>query len=143
MVIPLATRPVLLTLVQALARGWPEDVSRDTLVALAFRPGRAEESPRARLRVELGRLRKLLRGVADIEATARGFVLKPLPAGGRGEPSLPSAWAGPLPIDELRPRFHTGGRADATRCSERSGPRALSCLPTRAVGRTGRGVQVA
>jgi hypothetical protein len=71
---------VLLTLVRALAQGWPDEVSRETLVALAFRLKRADESPRARLRVELGRLRKLLRGVAAIQATPRGFVLEPLRA---------------------------------------------------------------
>jgi hypothetical protein len=75
--IPLAKRPVLLTLARALAEAWPNDVPRDELVARAFRLKLADESPRARLRVEIGRLRKLLRTLAEIHATPRGFLLKP------------------------------------------------------------------
>ena len=76
-VMPLARRPVLFALARALAERWPEDVARDTLVAKAFRGKRADESYRARLRVEIGRLRKALRPLADIRATPRGFVLHP------------------------------------------------------------------
>jgi len=76
-VISLATRPVLFTLARALAERWPADVSRDGLVARAFRARRADESHRARLRVEIGRLRKLLRPLAQVNATADGFVLAP------------------------------------------------------------------
>jgi len=75
--ISLATRPVLLTLARALAEAWPEDVARDALVARAFRGKHADESYRARLRVEVGRLRKELRTLADVSATKRGFVLTP------------------------------------------------------------------
>jgi hypothetical protein len=75
--VPLATRPVLLTLARVLAEGWPGDVPRDELVLRAFRLKPADESHRARLRVEIGRLRKLLRAFADIEATPRGFALRP------------------------------------------------------------------
>jgi DNA-binding transcriptional ArsR family regulator len=74
-VIPLASRPVLFTLARSLAEAWPADVSRDALVARAFRAKRADESQRARLRVEIGRLRKILRPLASIHATTRGFVL--------------------------------------------------------------------
>src|SRR5574337_33953 len=73
----LANRPVLFTLARALAEAWPQDVSRDALVACAFRLKRADESLRARLRVEIGRLRKALRALADIQATSRGVVLRP------------------------------------------------------------------
>jgi hypothetical protein len=73
----LATRPVLFALVLALAEAWPQDVSRDALVARAFGARRADESHRARLRVEIGRLRALLRPIAGIGATARGFALVP------------------------------------------------------------------
>jgi hypothetical protein len=73
--VSLASRPVLFTLVRALAEAWPDDVSRDHLVARAFRARRADESHRARLRVEIGRLRKVLHAVATISATDRGFVL--------------------------------------------------------------------
>jgi hypothetical protein len=76
-VISLAKRPVLLALARALAEAWPEDVPRDELVARAFRLKLADESHRARLRVEIGRLRKLLKAMADVEATPRGFALAP------------------------------------------------------------------
>lgn len=73
----LATRPILFTLLRALAEAWPEDVSRDVLVARAFRLKLADESHRARLRVEIGRLRKALRPFAEVRATSRGFGLTP------------------------------------------------------------------
>ncbi len=76
-VISLARRPVLFALARALAEAWPEDVPRDELVARAFRLKLADESHRARLRVEIGRLRRLLKVIAHIQATARGFVLEP------------------------------------------------------------------
>jgi DNA-binding winged helix-turn-helix (wHTH) protein len=76
-VVSLATRPVLFTLARVLVEAWPEDVSRDTLVARAFRAKVADESHRARLRVEIGRLRRVLRTLATVNATKRGFVLTP------------------------------------------------------------------
>jgi hypothetical protein len=76
-VVSLAGRPVLLALARALAEAWPADVSRDTLVARAFRAKLADESHRARLRVELGRLRTELRMLAGVSATRRGFALVP------------------------------------------------------------------
>lgn len=75
-IVSLATRPVLFALVRALAQAWPADVSRDALVAQAFRAKEADESHRARLRVEIGRLRRLLKPLADINATASGFKLQ-------------------------------------------------------------------
>jgi hypothetical protein len=75
--VSLATRPVLFVLARALGEAWPGDVSRDTLVARAFRARRADESHRARLRVEIGRLRSLLRPLANVCATKRGFTLAP------------------------------------------------------------------
>jgi DNA-binding winged helix-turn-helix (wHTH) protein len=76
-VISLATRPVLFALIRALGEAWPGDVSRDALVARAFGGRLADESHRARLRVEVGRLRRVLRPLADINATKRGFALAP------------------------------------------------------------------
>jgi hypothetical protein len=76
-IVGLAKRPVLFTLIRALAEAWPEDVTRDTLVAQAFGAKRADESHRARLRVEIGRLRSAVRAVADVSATRRGFALAP------------------------------------------------------------------
>ena len=73
----LAGRPVLFGLARALGEAWPADVSRDTLVARAFGGKRADESHRARLRVEIGRLRTMLRPLADLRATKRGFALVP------------------------------------------------------------------
>jgi tetratricopeptide (TPR) repeat protein len=78
-VVSLATRPVLFSLARALAEGWPADVARNTLVARAFRGKDADESHRARLRVEIGRLRVELRPLADVSATEPGFVLTPDP----------------------------------------------------------------
>lgn len=75
--ISLTKRPVLMTLAHTLARAWPQDVPRDELVSQAFRLKLSDESHRARLRVEIGRLRKSIEPIADIEATARGFALKP------------------------------------------------------------------
>lgn len=77
MVISLATRPVLFTLIRTLAAAWPADVVRDALVACAFRLKLVDDSNRARLRVEIGRLRKVLRPLADIQATKLGFTLVP------------------------------------------------------------------
>ena len=77
MVVSLATRPVLFALARALGEAWPGDVPRSTLVARAFRAKHADESHRARLRVEVGRLRVELRTLADVSATKRGFTLAP------------------------------------------------------------------
>jgi hypothetical protein len=77
MMVSLATRPVLFALARALGEAWPEDVPRSTLVARAFRAKHADESHRARLRVELGRLRVELRTLVDVSATKRGFALAP------------------------------------------------------------------
>jgi hypothetical protein len=68
---------VLFTIARTLGEAWPQDVPRDVLVAKAFRAKRADESYRARLRVEIGRLRKELRPIADLTATQRGFALAP------------------------------------------------------------------
>jgi hypothetical protein len=76
-VVSLATRPVLFALARALGEAWPADVPRSTLVARAFRAKHADESHRARLRVEIGRLRVALRTLADVSATKRGFALAP------------------------------------------------------------------
>jgi len=75
--LPLARRPVLFALARALAEAWPGDADRQALIACAFRTRRPDESHRARLRVEMGRLRALVAALARIEATERGFVLRP------------------------------------------------------------------
>jgi hypothetical protein len=76
-VIALARRPVLFALARVLAQAWPRDASREALVVRAFGGREADESHRARLRVEIGRLRRLLRPIADVVATKQGFALVP------------------------------------------------------------------
>jgi hypothetical protein len=76
-VVSLARRPVLFALARALGEAWPGDVPRGTLIARAFRAKLADASHRARLRVEVGRLRRVLRTLAGVSATKRGFALVP------------------------------------------------------------------
>ena len=80
-VILLETRPVLFALARALAEAWPGDVSRAALLARAFHARHPDESHRARLRVEIGRLRRALSAVTGIVATTAGFALVPHRAG--------------------------------------------------------------
>jgi hypothetical protein len=75
--VSLAKRPVLFALARALGEAWPGDVPRDTLIARAFRLKLTDESHRVRLRVEVARLRAVLRTLADVNATKRGFALAP------------------------------------------------------------------
>ncbi|MDP1627746.1 helix-turn-helix domain-containing protein [Parvibaculum sp.] len=81
MAVSLSTRPVLFALARALGEAWPGDVSRSTLIARAFGAKHADESHRARLRVEIGRLRRELQALADVHATKQGFALTPHRAG--------------------------------------------------------------
>jgi len=76
-VIPLASRPVLFTLARTLGEAWPADVPRETLIARAFRTKHFDETHRARLRVEIGRLRAALKPLAGVGATKTGFALTP------------------------------------------------------------------
>jgi hypothetical protein len=79
--VPLATRPVLFTIVRALAEAWPEDVSRSELIRRAFESKVEDESHRVRLRVEVGRLRRLLKSLCEVRSTGGGFVLEPCGGG--------------------------------------------------------------
>ena len=76
-VVPLAGRPVLFGLARALGEAWPGDVSREALIGRVFGGREADESHRARLRVEIGRLRRALRPLTGVRATPGGFVLAP------------------------------------------------------------------
>ena len=76
-IVPLATRPVLFALARTLAEAWPGDVPRGVLLARAFGARHADESHRARLRVEIGRLRAALKELASVSATGSGFALSP------------------------------------------------------------------
>jgi hypothetical protein len=91
-VVSLASRPVLFGLARALGEAWPGDVPRDVLLARAFGAKLTDESHRARLRVEVGRLRRVLRRLASISATKRGFALAPR----RAREVFVLAW----PVDE-------------------------------------------
>ncbi len=73
----LARRPVLFALVRMLAEAWPGDVDREALIAQVFRTREGDETHRARLRVEIGRLRAVVRPWTRVDATARGFALTP------------------------------------------------------------------
>lgn len=73
----LARRPLLFALLRALAEGWPGDVERNVLIARVFRTRKPDETHRARLRVEIGRLRALIKPWAAIQASASGFALEP------------------------------------------------------------------
>ena len=76
-VVSLASRPVLFTLARAMGEAWPGDVARDVLLARAFGAKFIDASHRARLRVEVARLRNVLRAVADVRATKQGFAMTP------------------------------------------------------------------
>jgi hypothetical protein len=129
-VIALATRPILFALARMLGEAWPGDVSRDALVERAFGPKHADESHRARLRVEIGRLRAELRPVAEIESTKRGFALVPR----RASEVVVLAW----PVEEQHAAvvalladgeaWSSSALALALRASQRTVQRALDAL---------------
>ena len=96
----LARRPVLFALARALAEAWPGDVDRNALIARAFGARRPNESHRARLRVEIGRLRALAAPLARIDATARGFMLIALPRPIRSREDFGPCSAAPVARDE-------------------------------------------
>ncbi|HMK72870.1 MAG TPA: helix-turn-helix domain-containing protein [Myxococcaceae bacterium] len=73
----LSRRPVLFALLRTLAEAWPEEAGRALLMERAFDARRTNASHRARLRVEIGRLRRELRPLAEVRATAGGFMLLP------------------------------------------------------------------
>jgi hypothetical protein len=74
--VSLATRPVLFALAEALGEAAPAAASRALLIERAFGARRTTESLRARLRVEIGRLRRALAPTGmTVEPTADGFCL--------------------------------------------------------------------
>ncbi|WP_236517164.1 helix-turn-helix domain-containing protein [Sandaracinus amylolyticus] len=76
LIVRLGRRPVLFALLAALARAWPDPIARDELASSAFEVRRVNPSHRARLRVEIGRLRKAMHGLAaEPIATKEGYVL--------------------------------------------------------------------
>jgi hypothetical protein len=125
--IALARRPVLFTLALALAEAWPGAAERAALIATAFRIKRPDETHRARLRVELGRLRALLKGHALVEPTATGYALRP--AEGRAvavlAPPIAGAQAALLALLSDGAAWSTSALALALDASQRSVQRAL------------------
>ena len=132
---------MLFALLRALATGWPGDVDRNALIARVFRTRQPDETHRARLRVEIGRLRRLLAPFADLTATTRGFQLTP--HGTRGAVVLAP------PVEGEQGALHglladgtawsTSALALATGDSQRSVQRALAAMEAagqvRAIGR--------
>jgi hypothetical protein len=138
---PLARRPVLFALARALAQAWPGDADRDALIAEAFRMRDPDETHRARLRVEIGRLRALVQPLARIEATARGFALRPQE--GRGvvvlAPPIDGEQASLLALLADGAAWSTSALALALGASQRTVQRALAELEAegrvRSIGR--------
>jgi DNA-binding transcriptional ArsR family regulator len=140
--VPLAGRPILFALVGVLAEAWPADVPRDRLIERVFRARIANESHRARLRVELSRLRAALRPLARIEATARGFALAPIdaPAVVVLAPPIDGPAGSILALLESGESWSTSALARALGSSQRTLQRALRQLEeTAAVRAVGRG----
>ena len=130
--VSLERRPVLFTLARTLAEAWPGDVPRTSLIARAFRTKHADESHRARLRVEVGRLRTLLRPMADINATKQGFALAPRHAGEVVVLARPvdDAHAAVLALLADGESWSSSALALALGTSQRSVQRALDVLAT-------------
>ncbi len=143
--LPLARRPLLFALARALAEAWPGDADRNALIAHAFRTRRPDETHRARLRVEIGRLRKLAAPLARIEATERGFAL--MPQGHEGDAAAVAVLVPPLDGDRASllalladgAAWSTSALALALGASQRTVQRALVELEAagrvRAIGR--------
>lgn len=137
----LARRPILFALARTLAQAWPGDATREHLIVQAFRIRRPNDTHRARLRVELGRLRALLAGLAEIEATKDGFVLRP--AEGRAvavlAPPIEGEQASLVALLSDGAAWSTSALALALGTSQRTVQRALAELEedgrVRAIGR--------
>jgi hypothetical protein len=128
-VVDFASRPVLFNLLRQLAQVAPQELDRALLIRAGFGIQRANESLRVRLRMSMARLRKLLRGLAEVQATPRGFALAPrkppvyllLPPGEDEASSL-------LALLSDGEAWSTSALALALGASQRSVQRALSAL---------------
>jgi len=129
-VVTLATRPVLFGLLRVLAEAWPGAASREDLARHVFGARRVDASHRARLRVELGRLRAQLRDLADIRATPSGFALAPRHAMEARVLAPPVDGAGGAVLALLADGEHwsTSALALALGASQRTVQRVLSSL---------------
>jgi hypothetical protein len=128
--ISLVRRPVLFALIRALGEAWPGDARRESLIARGFGGRHADESHRARLRVEIGRLRAVVREAATISATERGFALKPRRASEVVVLARPvdDDHAGVLALLADGESWSSSALALALRASQRSVQRALESL---------------
>jgi hypothetical protein len=141
-IVPLNGRPVLYTLISALAGPWPADVPRDQLIERAFNARKINASHRARLRVEIGRLRAALRPLAHIKATPRGFALVPIKAAAVAvlAPPVDGRAGAILALLEGGEPWTTSALAYALGASQRTVQRALQQLEEAGAVRTvGRG----
>jgi hypothetical protein len=128
-VVDFASRPVLFNLLRQLAQVAPHELDRALLIRAGFGIQRANESLRVRLRMSMARLRKLLRGLAEVQATPQGFALAPrkppvyllLPPGEDEASSL-------LALLSDGEAWSTSALALALGASQRSVQRALSAL---------------
>jgi hypothetical protein len=129
-VVRLSRRPLLFALLHDLAAAWPGEAARESLIARAFGARRPNPSHRARLRVEMGRLRQELRPLAEVQATAGGFALSPR-AGGAVRllaPPIESPDAAVLALLADGEAWSTSGLALALASSQRTVQRALAGL---------------
>jgi DNA-binding transcriptional ArsR family regulator len=139
-VVRLSRRPVLFALLRGLAEAWPGEAARDVLIERAFGARRANPSHRVRLRVEIGRLRRELRRIAEIRATAGGFALAPREGAVRLlAPPIESPSAAVLALLADGEAWSTSALALALGSSQRTVQRALAALEeagqVRALGR--------
>jgi len=127
---PLARRPVLFALARTLAEAWPGDAGRDLLIERAFNTCRPDQTHRARLRVEIGRLRALVKGLANIEATPIGFAMRPLDGSALAllEPPIDGEQASLLALLADGAAWSTSALALALDASQRTVQRALAEL---------------
>jgi hypothetical protein len=126
-VIDLVKRPVLLALAASLAGGAG---ARAELALSAFGSKRVTDSIRARLRVEIGRLRKVLFGFVDIDASADGFEMRPrgnMPMAALFPPAAGEASA-VLALLRGGAAWSTSALAAALGTSQRAVQRALAIL---------------
>jgi hypothetical protein len=133
----LERRPVLFVLLRSLAEAWPGEATREILCERAFRARRINETHRARLRVEVGRLRKELRPLADVRATPGGFAL--LPKSGEVRvlaPPIESPDADVLALMADGEAWSTSALALALGSSQRTVQRSLGALETSGKVRT-------
>ncbi len=127
-VVRLERRPVLFALLCDLAEQWPGEAKRDELIVRAFGARRINPSYRARLRVEMGRLRRELRPLAEIKATAGGFTLMTHGAVRLLAPPIDSPDAAVLALLADGEAWSTSALALALGQSQRTAQRALQSL---------------